>query len=54
MKVNGTGLVAIAGVGLLAAGMWLARGLPAALMTVGAILLLTALVDVLLDVRGKA
>jgi hypothetical protein len=53
MKVNGTGLVALVGVGLLAAGVGLAWGWAATLMVVGSLLLVSAAVDVLLGMRGQ-
>jgi len=54
MKANGTALVALAGMALLAVGVFLEAGLPVALIVVGIILLAAAVADVLLDMRGKA
>jgi hypothetical protein len=53
MKVNGTGIVGLLGLALLAAGTWLAWGPAAALIVVGAVLLVIATVGVLVDRRGQ-
>lgn len=53
MSINGTGIVGLVGLALLAAGAGLAWGPAAALIVVGSVLLLIAAIDVLLRRRGQ-
>ena len=53
MKVNSALILALVGLGLLAAGVGWQWGWPMALIVVGALLLLAAVIDVLSDMRGK-